>query len=68
VVTSERHLECIREAAEAAARASEAVRQSTLEVVGGELRLGLEALMRLTGEDATAAVLDAVFSRFCIGK
>lgn len=68
VVTSERHLECLREAGAAAKRASEAVRLSTLEVVGGELRLALEALMRVTGEDVTASVLDAIFARFCIGK
>ncbi len=68
VVTSERHLACFREALEAAERAWSAVQVATLEVVGGELRLVLEAVMKVTGEDATTAVLDAVFARFCIGK
>ena len=48
------------------ARASHAA--STLEVVSGELGVALEALAEMTGENATDAVLDAVFQRFCIGK
>lgn len=68
VGSSERHLECLREAAVASERARAAVAVSTLEVVGGELRLALEALARMTGEDVGPAVLDAIFTRFCIGK
>lgn len=68
VVASERHLECFREALAATERAATAAGVGALEVAGGELKLAVEAFMRVTGEDATAAFLDAVFSRFCIGK
>lgn len=67
-VASERHRDCLRRAGEALDRAAAALSSATLEVVGGELQLGLGALGELTGEDAPQALLDAVFSRFCIGK
>ncbi len=61
---------------EAIARAREALAlaQATLErgdpvdLVAGELLRALAALGHLGGADASEAVLDAVFSRFCIGK
>jgi len=65
---SERHLDCLRRAGEALERAAAALSVSTLEVVGGELQLGAAALGEVTGEDASEALLDAVFSRFCVGK
>lgn len=39
-----------------------------LDAVGVCLDDALEALCRLTGEDAGEAVIDQVFSRFCVGK
>ena len=39
-----------------------------LDAVGVCLDDALEALCRLTGEDASEAVIDQVFSRFCVGK
>jgi tRNA modification GTPase len=68
VVTSERHLDCLRRALEAAERAVTACRVSTLEVVGGELGVCADALGEVTGADASRALLDAIFARFCIGK
>jgi tRNA modification GTPase len=38
------------------------------EIVAGELRLTLEAIGSVAGEVYTDDVLDALFSRFCIGK
>jgi tRNA modification GTPase len=37
-------------------------------VVAGEVGLALDALAQLTGEDASTALLDSIFARFCIGK
>lgn len=67
-LTSERHLDCLRRANESAARATSALQSMTVEVVGGELALCADALAEVTGVDASTALLDAVFSRFCIGK
>lgn len=67
-VTSERHAEGLSRAMEAVERARLAAEVSTLEVVAGELGLALAALADLTGEDASRELLDAIFSRFCIGK
>ena len=39
-----------------------------LDAVGVCLDDALEALCRLAGEDASEAVIDQVFSRFCVGK
>ncbi len=66
--TSERHLTALTELEVALSRARSAHEVATLEVVAGELHLALEALSELTGEDASTALLDAIFQRFCIGK
>lgn len=66
--SSERHLDALRRASEALERAHVAATASTLEVVSGELGLALTALADITGEDVSTELIDAVFSRFCIGK
>jgi tRNA modification GTPase len=68
LVSSERHLDCLTRASEALGRARLAFVHSTLEVVGGEVGLALAALAEITGADASAELLDAIFARFCIGK
>jgi tRNA modification GTPase len=67
-LTSERHADALRRAAGFLERAVEAAGVSTLEIVAGEIALALEALGEITGESATADLLDAIFRRFCIGK
>ncbi|MEN9799920.1 MAG: hypothetical protein RL653_3617 [Pseudomonadota bacterium] len=65
---TERHAECLARAASHLSQAVLAVEVSTLEVVAGEVGLGLQALLDITGEDAGEALLDDIFRRFCIGK
>lgn len=65
---SERHAECLARAAAHLSHAALAAEVSTLEVVAGEVGLGLQALLAITGEDAGEALLDDIFRRFCIGK
>jgi tRNA modification GTPase len=67
-LVSERHADALRRACEALARAEQAHRLSTLEVVSGELGLALEALGEVSGTHVSEALLDAIFQRFCIGK
>ncbi len=68
VTSSERHLEALRETEEGLSRAHRACEVATLEVVAGEVGLALQALAEVTGTDASTALLDAIFERFCIGK
>ncbi|MFL5347539.1 MAG: tRNA uridine-5-carboxymethylaminomethyl(34) synthesis GTPase MnmE [Hyalangium sp.] len=67
-LVSERHADALRRACEALARAEQASRVSTLEVVSGEVGLALEALGEVSGTHVSEALLDAIFQRFCIGK
>ncbi len=66
--SSERHLAALEQVEGALVRARTAHEVSTLEVVAGEVGLALEALAQITGEDASTALLDSIFARFCIGK
>jgi tRNA modification GTPase len=43
-------------------------RQEPLDLIAQELREAMNALGEITGEVSTAELLDAMFSRFCVGK
>ncbi len=66
VLARERHLEALALAAEKSALA--ASRLDQIELCAEELRLGQEALSRITGEFTADDLLGEIFSRFCIGK
>ena len=68
LASSERHLAALEQVEAAVLRAQAALEVSTIEVVSGEVGLALEALTVITGEDASTALLDSIFARFCIGK
>ncbi|HYZ23136.1 MAG TPA: tRNA uridine-5-carboxymethylaminomethyl(34) synthesis GTPase MnmE [Rhodopila sp.] len=53
---------------EAAAHLTAAERAELPELRGEDLRLAMRALGRITGHVGVEDILDAVFSRFCIGK
>jgi tRNA modification GTPase len=57
-----------RQALSEAAGALAMMRQDDLVIAAELLRQALAALDRLTGRASTEDVLDAVFSRFCLGK
>jgi tRNA modification GTPase len=60
-----RQVACVRDTAEALGRA---LALPEPELRGEELRAAANALSRLTGVIGVEAILDAVFSGFCIGK
>ncbi len=69
VVTSARHFECLRRAAEHVTRAVRILGgQGELELVAAELQQACQALDEIVGRSDIEDVLDRVFSRFCLGK
>jgi tRNA modification GTPase len=65
---SERQRALLVELNEHASLAAEAAQKDVLEAMAGALGAALLTLASANGQDADAAVLDAVFRRFCIGK
>jgi len=69
IITSVRHKEALAEAARSVERARACLADKlSPEFTAIELRTALEALNRIIGEGVTEDILDAVFSKFCIGK
>jgi tRNA modification GTPase len=68
VVARERQRDALVEAAGAAAQAAVELGAQPAEVAAVGLRQCARALGRITGEEVTPDVLEAVFSRFCVGK
>ena len=68
-VSNRRQRDALRraESALAAAIGAEAAGLSS-DVVAGEVAAAVRALGEITGENATEDLLDAIFSRFCLGK
>lgn len=65
----ERHESALREAREALAEASATLRtDAPIDLACVHLRTALHALGSVTGATASADVVDALFSRFCLGK
>ena len=66
---NERQRLCARDALAAVEDAAEALKQGcTLDAISAILDDAVAALLSLTGERVTDAVVDEVFSRFCVGK
>jgi tRNA modification GTPase len=69
LVASVRHRDALRRTAAGLATAVEALTGSVpLDFAALDLRGALDALGEITGETATADLLDRIFAEFCIGK
>lgn len=69
LLASQRHIHAVKEAREAIMSAREAVAKGMpLDVIAGELSAGAAHLASVTGENVSRELIDAIFSKFCIGK
>jgi len=69
MICEARHADALRRTAEhiAGARQAESTREGR-DLVSDELRAAADALGEITGERASPAIIDEIFSRFCVGK
>ena len=69
LVTSMRHYEALRNAADALQNASELIdAQTETELIAFELRSALDYVGEITGKVVNEEVLNVIFGQFCIGK
>ena len=69
MLANERQRDCVRRAGEAVKEALDATQMGmTYDAVSVAVEGAIDALLELTGERATEAVVDQVFARFCVGK
>ncbi|UZJ41286.1 tRNA uridine-5-carboxymethylaminomethyl(34) synthesis GTPase MnmE [Prosthecochloris sp. SCSIO W1101] len=69
LVTSMRHYEALRNAADALQNAHELIEaQSETELIAFELRSALDYVGEITGKVVNEEVLNVIFDQFCIGK
>ena len=64
----ERHFEALQRAKRALERAERAVGAETLDLVAIDVKEAWDALGEVTGETATEAIIEEIFSKFCVGK
>lgn len=69
VLATERQRHCVCRAADGVREALTALQNGmTLDAVSVSVDGAISAVLELTGERATEAVVDGIFSRFCVGK
>ena len=69
MITNIRHRDVLQRMEEALDRAlASCASGSPLEITAFELRDAMSCLGEITGETCAEAVIDHIFSRFCIGK
>jgi tRNA modification GTPase len=69
LLTSLRHKQALATALNALVRAQETIQSSSaFELVSADVQDALHSLGEITGETTTDDILEAIFSRFCIGK
>lgn len=68
VITRERQRNCLNQCIQSITNCLTVAEEGLVDLEAEELRNGLKALARLTGDVDIEEVLDIVFSDFCIGK
>ena len=68
MVTSERHLECLKRAESEINDAIAAANATTMDIVVTSMKQAWATLGEITGTSATEDVIDRIYSKFCLGK
>jgi tRNA modification GTPase len=64
-----RHIESVRDAAEAVSQAAQALREGfPPDVAATDIRRAWHALGQITGKTVDEDVIDLIFEKFCLGK
>ena len=64
----ERHYDALTRAKDALARAIAACGNAPLDLIGIDVKEAWDCLGEITGETATEAIIEEIFSKFCVGK
>ncbi len=64
----ERHFKALERAEDSLRRAIVACDCQPLDLIGIDVKEGWDALGEITGDTATEAILEEIFSKFCVGK
>jgi tRNA modification GTPase len=67
-IINQRHVQELRSAVAATEQAHATLIKKDLVIAANELRMAAEALGRIVGRVYTDDLLEAIFSRFCVGK
>ena len=68
VLANERHIDALSRAKNHLKQAIDSIDDYTLDLVTIDLNLCYSALGEITGNTTSEEILDAIFSKFCLGK
>ena len=68
IITSQRHFDCLSRAKENIDQAIANIDNDTLDLITIDLNLAYSALGEITGNTTGEDIIDAIFSKFCLGK
>ncbi len=68
LLTSSRHVSCIKNAYNAVKQANENLYSLTMDIIASFVNEAWLSLGQITGETDTQTVIDEIFSKFCLGK
>lgn len=67
-LVEERHYDALKRAKDSLVKALHACGNEPLDLVGIDVKGAWDALGEITGETATEAIIEEIFSKFCVGK